>query len=245
MSPKLLIAIPYYNGDRDKALSLAGLITAIEPAFRDDVEICFVPRLDAIPPTPLEMKPLMRKFSSVHWYLTQSPDVGHPKGSNGQARDFFNEAQRRYFHGEWRHIEAILYLEPDSVPIARDWINQLMREWAFGKKYAQAYVVGCFRSEGVDVPHINGVALYAPDVAHRFDFSVTKGTLGWDSAMAEQFSQAWMKTSLISNLWKETNVPDERFQSNPFTPKGTPPPVLIHGVKDGSALNYAKKILSL
>ena len=236
---RIVIAIQFYEGDRAAAFRLAQFITDIEPTFRDDVELCFVNRFDCKPITPLEMVKFITTFK-VSWFQTTTQETGHPAGCNAMARDFFAESLRRYRSGEWAEVQAVLLLEPDCVPVARDWINQLEMEWDFAKATGDFVVVGCYRDKDVDVPHINGNALWAPDLAARIDLAVDYTGKGWDSALAHELKGHWFKTSLISNLFKETNVPTERLANNPFTPPGTPAPVLIHGVKDESAWDYAK-----
>ena len=186
---RAIIVIPYYSADREAAFRLARFITELEPRYREDVEMMLVPRGDAIPPSPVELLALARRLPAS-WWQTSGMLVGHPAGSNEMAREIFAESYRRRRNGEWADVVGLIFVEPDCVPVDRDWINKLMAEYMFGRQHANALVVGCFRDVGVDVPHINGNAVYDPDVAHRCDFAVTNGGLGWDSAMAEQFSQA-------------------------------------------------------
>lgn len=243
---KLVIAIQFYDKDREAAMRLAKFIVDLEPKFRDDVELCFVSRFDAVPITPGEMMRFVRTVP-ISWYHTETRETGHPAGCNAMAREFFVEAIKRANNGEWANVDAILMLEPDCVPVARDWIDQLRAEWD-NARY-QPVVVGCYRDEGVDVPHINGNALFSTRLADYVDLSDVPG-LGWDSAMFKLLfdghgSWTWAPTPLISNLFKETAVPHGRMAVNPFYKGILRPPVLIHGVKDESAWNYARKVLEL
>jgi hypothetical protein len=241
---RAVISISYFDGDRVDAFKLARFIADLEPSYRPDVELCFVARHDAMPITPSEMTQFITTFP-VSWMRTATEEVGHPKGSNAMAIDFFKESLHRVRDGSWGEVEAIIFIEPDCVPVAKDWINQLMREWMWAKTVCDVLALGCYRDKDVDVPHINGNAVWHPELARHIDFACDYTGKGWDSAIAPQLIGRKVHTSLIANLWKETNVAESRMARNPFTPEGTPPPVLIHGVKDDSAWNFARKQMKL
>ena len=246
---KLVIALPFFDGDREQAEMLALVVDWIQAKSlipkRPNVEFCFVNKHGHSRINPAVMASLNFTFAPCTEFETVTAAEGHPKSGNAQAIDFFRESLRRVQTGQWKGVDAILWMEPDCVPVAHDWIDQLMHEWDYAITVAPALVVGCYRTENVDVPHVNGNALWHPELAKHIDLNVTMEGKGWDSALADQLKGRFVQTSLIANLWKETKVTDERMKANPFTPKGTPPPVLIHGVKDDSAWLFARRQLGI
>ena len=228
---KLILAIPYYADDRAQAMRLAKYIVALESAYRDDCEICFISRRDADPIFPHEMMRFVTTMP-ISWYHCEGTAVGHPAAPNEMAREFFVEAIRRVNDGQWATVDAILFMEPDCVPVARDWLNQLRAEWD-AAQYFGAEIVGCYREENVDFPHVNGNMMASPRLADHVDMADIPG-LGWDSAIFKRWADAgkpwsWRATPLISNLWMETKVPEERMRVNPFHADKGRPPCLIHG----------------
>jgi hypothetical protein len=240
------IVIPFSEGDREAAMRLAHFIAKIEPKRRDDVELCLVNRFDCERAGAAEIALLLPTFK-VSTMNTTTKATGHPQGCNAMAEDIFTFALA---NKNWEDVDAILFMEPDCVPVARDWIDQLRAEWDDLNLHRDTdlSVVGCFRSLGVDIPHVNGNALWNPRIAEWYDLKAKPG-LGWDSSVAlEMSTDDYRNTELISNLFKETNMPEERMRVNPFSLgllNPARPPVLIHGVKDESAWNYAKKAMNL
>jgi len=237
---RLLIAFPYYEKDRAQAMRLAKFICDLEPKFRDDVTLFFYARHDALPITPHEMMRYITTFP-VQWGISSTKAEGHPAGCNAMAADLFRHAQARVDSGHWADVDSILLCEPDCVPCARDWIDQLRAEWDRARELSPVLVVGCFRNRGVDVPHVNGNALWSPRLATSIAVGMDCRGLGWDSAWSEQLTGRSYPTSMIVNLWRETNVPEDRMATSPFLPMLPYKPVLIHGVKDRSAELWAEK----
>ena len=106
---RAVISISYFDGDRADAFKLARFIADLEPAYRPDVELCFVARHDAMPITPPEMTQFITTFP-VSWMRTTTEEVGHPKGSNAMAIDFFKESLHRVRDGSWGEVEAIIFI---------------------------------------------------------------------------------------------------------------------------------------
>ena len=234
---RLVIVLPFYHSDREACMRMARYVCALEDKYRDDVELCFCNRWDTDPLHPGEMMRFVATFK-VSWFPSTTKAEGHPKGCNAMARDIFHEALRRSnVGGPWEDVEALLFMEPDCVPVAKDWIDQLRAAW--DRKDDHALVVGCYRDRDVDVPHVNGNALWSPRLAAHINIDVDCHGFGWDSALAEQIASRFCDTPLIANLFKETNVPESRMRNNPFNSFGVP--VLLHGVKDDSATKYAEK----
>lgn len=231
----ILIALQFYNADRARAMRLARLIADIEPKFRDDVEMLFCARFDT--PQDSETIEYVRQKMGVRQFTTVTRWTGWPGGPNGMARDVLREIG----NGQNARAEGVLMLEPDSVPVARDWIDQLMAEWR-GPEGApcEAYMMGAWRDSGPVGGHINGNCIVPPEIGSLVDLSRITEHYAWDCEISQQTRGYWKRTNLIRNLCQETNVSEARMLD------GTSErPVLIHGVKDDSAYEIAKKLLSL
>ena len=232
---KLLIALQYWTGDRDLAKRLAELIWRIRGD--KDPSLVMVGRSDC--------EPLVID-APYFFYATGDGPTGWPAGPNHMAVDLIKQIHYRYQFGGWGNFDAALLMEPDCIPVQKDWISQLEAEWDTVKE--KAWMMGCWRASPDWVGHINGNCVIRPDFAKLVDLRVDPG-LAWDCAIAPQVKDHWHNTSLISNRYEERKVPDEvimtpynAIKADPATLK---PPVLVHGVKDDSVYDYAvKKLLS-
>ncbi len=169
-------------------------------------------------------------------YLVESdPGAGYPFGPNKTALEIING----YFT-EADKVKAVLLIEPDCVPLAPDWLEQLEEEWdrCAGN---ERDILGSWRPQNTRVGHINGNMIFNPLVSLLLDLSHVPRDEPWDTYYAPAFAPHWMRTGLIANRYKEVCVSEEQLR----TPEcGTRPPVLVHGIKDDSAWNYAQKLLA-
>lgn len=240
---KFLIAVPHYDGDRALAIRMLELMAEIETRGRKDVRLFIVNRGKGIQHHELSLR-FHAVFKDVWYEQFVGPEEGHPSACNAMARMIFERLATYHKRGEWSDVECMLFMEPDCVPCKKDWIQQLLDSWE-ARVLNGKLVMGCLRRDAVDTPHINGNAVYSPEVGCKFDWEPTKSAaIGWDSAMAAQFKDHWSCTGLIVNLWKEANIPDSRMEENPFS-RPQMPPCLIHGVKDDSAYNFARRKMAL
>ena len=77
----LVLALQYWNGDREQALTLAKRLADIEDKPRTDVMIEFVLRFDADEPLPTTIAYVAQKFK-VSVYRCKRRGEGHPAGCN-------------------------------------------------------------------------------------------------------------------------------------------------------------------
>jgi hypothetical protein len=162
--------------------------------------------------------------------LFESATKGYPKGPNEQALELMRV--------EWYGFKAILLLEPDCCPLTPDWLYQLSRDWdkcaAAGK-----LIMGSWHEVNIDHPtlgHLNGNLMFSPDLAKRITIPDVPDDKPWDTYLADVFSPVWARTGLIKNLNRHRTASVKQLS----TPEcGTRPPVLIHGVRDDSAWDYA------
>lgn len=179
--------------------------------------------------------PSKRKYTVI---LRGSPKgYSYPAGPNKLALDLMEGAAA----GEdWaRGAKCILLMEPDCVPVAPDWIDQLSRDW---DRCASAgkLIIGSWHPVNLDHPtlgHINGNLMFSPDLAKRITIPDVPENKPWDTFLADVFAPVWARTGLIKNLNRHRTASVKQLT----TPEcGTKPPVLIHGVRDNSAWDYVK-----
>lgn len=225
----LLLCVQFWEGDKVAAFRLARFIADIEPRFRSDVELCFVARYDAHHDHDT-LKYVVNKMP-VSFHTCSRKGEGWPAGPNAMAVDtLYMVAERR------ERPEAALLMEPDCVPLARNWIDQLMAEWQARPKHT--VLMGSWRDSGGPYGHINGNCMVVPDFVDRVDVSRVPPQLAWDCAAAPQVREKWHISGLFKNCFQSYNATEDGLR----TPEvGERPPVVIHGYKDDSAIDIARR----
>ena len=239
---EFIIALQYHAGDRDQAIALAELMAANEPKFCEDVILLIVQRFDA-ELFPLDVVERLAKKFSVWSFTTTTKAEGWPDGCNAMARDTLREIRRRWATREWGEAEGALLLEPDCIPIQKDWIHQIRAEWELARMVERScWLMGTWRDGGGVLGHINGNMVVRMDFEALVDLGNLPYGLAWDCAISPQVHDHWIITGLICNRWLERNLSDEDIRTH-RTPSIQQKPVLVHGCKDDSVMNYARKIL--
>ncbi len=196
---KIMIALQYWEGDRELAIKLAEFIEEI---------------------------------STGDYFVAMfqgESGLKYPDGPNALAYRIMKEAPI------YLDIKAVLLMEADCVPVARDWIQQLSREWDRAAGQGKM-VLGHWQRESGG--HINGNLMFDPRLANTVDLGPTPPKRPWDIAYPPIFEPVWARTGLIKNLYRRTKVTDEEIETPTI---GSQPPVLIHGVRDQTAWDFAKK----
>lgn len=237
---KIVLALQFWEGDRDRAMNLARLIADIEPEFNPKVDFCFVARFDCVR-DPETVEYVSKKFKV--WTLKGTRrSVGWPAGCNDLAIDLLHQSAGLCRPGgAWREHKALYLMEPDVLPMCRDWLKRLSDEWDVAQEH-EKFVLGAWSPFHSAVGHINGNMLVAPDLVFRVPGIIgSPETLGWDAFYAGQFSPHWWKSILMQNHYDyRKNIPQEVLFS---CVDGITPPAVIHGVKDLSAEQSVRKIL--
>ena len=236
---KLILALQYWRGDYEQAMSFARFVASLEKAFREDVVVWFVPRFDAPEPDRATVAAVQARFRTES-YRTKRRGTGHPSGCNDMWHDLVGEAWRRCLQvkGFQDAHHGVYSIEADNVPLRADWLDAILAEWrealAAGK-----VVLGC-RMES-PAPHINGNLLFVPEL-----FGKVRGLEGcpsqyaWDVFHAPKWLDKAGESKLIANFYRATDVPKKKL----YEAKGAAKYAVVHGVKDDSALQIAQKMLS-
>jgi len=233
-----IVAIQYWNGDREDALRLSRYMTDIEPAFNPDVDLVFMARSDAELPDKAHLLRAARKFN-VKTVKAPHAGVGHPHGCWVLWYSLLEWLLKRQEAGEFS-AKWMATLESDGVPLTRDWIKELDREWDSGRDIR---IMGANPTEGVS--HINGNLL----VSGKLDFlkwlvrDVAIETVpdieGWDTFLFPQFLR-WgcLVTERMLSAYRTPGVGQGAYEH--YLKQGY---VFVHGVKDDSLLRQARRHL--
>jgi hypothetical protein len=222
--------LQYWRGDYDAAMRLARYLAALEPEYRNDVRFTFVRRWDSPEANAETLRLVAEKFAVIEQIASGKGRIGWPEGCNLVALTAINWAERHL-------LCPVMLIEPDSVPVQRDWINQLLKEWKTARQH-NCWLMGAWNGEGGPPDgHINGNCMIRPDFASLVDLTIPQG-LAWDLAIAPKVSRKWWITGLVLNRFREEHATDAQIE----TPtSGTERPVLVHGVKSDDVWEYAKR----
>lgn len=221
---KFLLALQFWEGDKAQGLELARLIADLQTGHSDEADFLFSCRFDCTHEAEM-VHHVSRKFN-VWTHIAKRQGTGWPLGPNALWLDTLNrvlDLPTKY--------EAVLFFEPDCVPMRRDWIHALRVEWKrLGKP-----VIG-YR----DRVHINGNALFSadPKFLGQFKSYVPNTQKGWDMTLAPRLLTLGAETQLIRSFWNSQSLPVELLEQQHAA--GT---ALIHGCKDYSGLEYARSKL--
>lgn len=235
---KVVIALQFWSGDRDRAMHLARLIADIEPAKNPNVDFAFFARFDTEHDEETVAK-VSRKFNVWKMKCTREAK-GWPDGCNAMALDLLQQANMRST-AEWKSVKAVYLIESDVLPMRRDWIAKLTAEWdecaSRGKLLMGAWYP--FHSE---VGHINGNMFVHPQIVAKIKgLESVRAGRAWDTDFAPKFEPHWHKSNQMQNHYDfKRNIPPEILWS---CADGKTPVAVIHGVKDFSAERQVRPIL--
>lgn len=238
---KILLALQFWGdrktGDWADAMRLARFIADLQPEFSETVAFQFCARFDS-KPDPRTVDYVTEKFETEVFVSPRKHAVGWPYGCNELWSSVVMDLHNRRSAGELKDIECAFTFEPDCVPLRKGWADTLHKTWiATGRKT----VLGAYSEVGPKKwGHINGNMVIDVDLYRRVPAVLgTAPQNAWDMAMAPAFKAAgWEPSDVIANWYRRTSVPDTEMAALLETPA-----VVLHGVKDDSAFNFAKKLL--
>lgn len=127
--------------------------------------------------------------------------------------------------------EPYLWMEPDAIPLTKEWLNTIELEFkACRKPFMGDYVNVVV--DGKQVPeHMSGVAVY-----RQIDFNapsyITASNIAWDVVAARDILPKFHATKLIQHEWRPETFKDKAALSR--IRKGA---VIYHQNKDGSLID--------
>lgn len=244
-SDKILITIPFWEGDRYQVEILVKLLADLQKNHSDRADILFVRRFDTKPLKPEIIKYVSRKFNVLQ-HRSARKETGWPCGCNGL---FFGSLEYIYHmqtDGRIPQYKAFFNMAADVVPLRVDWIDYLQAKWdKLQKLQHPVKTAGAFLQgpEGTR-DHINGDAmLFSTEPGFlrwlAKDVGGIRVRAGWDWVLAADFERhGWSNVEGIRSLWQTETMP--RAVAEEWIARGV---VLIHGVKDDSLLKHARSFL--
>jgi hypothetical protein len=235
------LCLQCWPGDQDAAIELTALIADMEPVRREETEFFLIYRKDC----PLALAHYFTaiaapKFGRVGAYVARNHDEGWAGGCNMLAASAFIEMTLLVRQETCRNTGFLLF-EPDCVPLALDWIDQLSAEWDrvcfIGKE-----AFGHWHQQGdASTLHMNGNAVWRTTFFDEHPTSIIgAATQGWDYFYREKFIEISCDSSLIYQLYNTYGLSLEDFLA---IKKNGVRPVFLHGVKDASARHHVRNTL--
>ena len=244
---KILACLQYYSGDQAIARQVARLIADLEPDKSKYADFMFAMRWDGQHDMET-VQYVARKFDQVHTFKSERKNTGWPSAPNNLALETYGRFCLRIRQKLWDYA-ALLLIEPDCVPLTRDWLKQLHEEWHEREQLVLGFMYG---SSAHPVQHINGNCLISP----RFqkvcpDFHASPATVGWDVRHAPAMLRHGRASRLIWNDYARQSIScEELFAAHHYADDHPLHgrdifPVLFHGVKDDSALRAVREKFNL
>lgn len=236
---RTLLLLQFYNGDLALARKLLRLMLDFQPGVSEESGVMLAARFDTKIPQAM-VEETARHFH-VYTHVSRRRATGWPFGSNELWFDSMQRIHEMRTNKQLRDYDTVLCLEADDAPLQRDWIARLRQGWREAQK--PCVVMGHmhpFGSRPGEV-HINGNALFSLDSKFLKQIVRAGGcapNMGWDCAMAPLFfREGGRNTPLIRNWYGRKSVSKGEIES--LRGQGC---VLLHGVKDGSALKWSREL---
>lgn len=233
---QLLIAMQYWSRDSAQAREVTNFMADLERQHRgDDFTLMLVHRHDCPAPSTAWVADLSRRFD-VLVHRSRRFGTGWPHGPNEMWFDLASKFFELQVEGKAPKFHAMLTLEPDDVPLTRMWADAILAEWA---ALGQPFMLGSFCQH--PAPHVNGNLLLTGDIAKLQRVVRIGGApchAGWDFHYARKFKD-WgaVGGQRILSLWNTPTISPEAVAEH--RANGV---ALLHGVKDNSALDAARKL---
>ena len=235
MDPKILIALQYWDGDRERALALSRFLADLEPKHSDRADFMFMCRFDSSLDAA-SVKHVSRKFNTYS-LKSRKRGVGWPCGCNELWFSVMEWCQSMIQAKKIPHYKAIFTCEADGCPIPRNWIERLSSEWDRVNTPNPVVMAGALVNPG---PHINGNALLSGDlhfltwIARRVGCVLPGG--GWDYCLAPEFKKrGWADIPGMKSIYNTPTFSEAQYQDmvkNDW--------IWVHGGKDTSLIQYAR-----
>lgn len=226
--------------DLDAAFELTQLIVKIEKEKRPHGEFFLVYRKDCPAWVPKEFVLLAQKRFKAVACMARNHDEGWPAGSNMLAASAFIEMEILRRTGIIEN-EAFLLFEPDCIPMAVDWIDQLSAEWERAKAEGKE-AVGHWHQQGeVDTLHMNGNAIFRVDFFERHPTTIVGcGTQGWDYWFRDRLIPISCDTYAIFQHYGRPEISLKELEE---ISKHGRRPALFHGIKSSAGRRHVEEMI--
>jgi hypothetical protein len=240
-SNKILIALQFWQGDKDAALRLARFLADIEPKHSDLADFILVKRFDC--KTPLkdqEIVPALSRKFNLYAYTSPRRETGWPMGCNGLWLATMEWARSMMEARRVPNYKAIFCCESDGCPLFSDWVERMSAAWDNANR--DKPVVQAGPMVGVPALHINGNCLMSGDL--KFLKWVTQRAVippgaGWDFCLAPLFKEkGWANIHQMRSYYAWPTVTPEQYAKMVEEQL-----IWVHGPKDDSMIRMGRKRL--
>jgi hypothetical protein len=235
----LLLALQVFPGDVCEGFQLARLIVDLEPSRRSDIEIMMCLRDDV---SEEDSEAFVTIFSSkfkINTLRSKRAGRGWPDGCNDLWQSSMEQIGQLRTQGGLA-ADGVLTFEPDCVPLRRDWLDCLRREW-FRTKSDDKLACGTVQKDDDTPWHINGNMVIRCDALLRFP-QLRTATGPWDCCHAELFMEHGIDSPFIVQRYDEHRELTETDFAG--ISKDGHLPAFIHGIKAASRFEVVRRLLS-
>ena len=237
----MIVAIPYWAGDVDLALTLVEFISQLGGCHEYDALLVADAAVDWAKSSDL-ITIANRTFRTATLICTDASVIGWKTGANAL----------------WllaaRHCQAIgadfLWLEPDAIPLKRGWLVSIDKMRGVGYF---GHIYDC-KQAGMPAKVMSGIAVYP---ANAYDLLApiiaTAPATAFDVSSADAVVPLARSTRLIQHLWGEMDLPPTFVEArtvdtprNAFTIEDlSAEAVIFHRNKDQTLIQLLRRRLNL
>lgn len=238
---ELLVVLPFCTKDYKQALTLLKWI--------EDLGGCKNNQILLVGDFKIQKKDMdnihnlaeksFRKVESIQTPYSL-PHEGWPAGPN-----WMFETALKYVYKNYEN--AFYWLEPDCVPLKKDWLSALESEYQKTEKPFMGAIVHSSGQPNLPGDHLTGCAVY-PNNAHEYLEHIYGQPLAFDMEMAPTVVPLTHETKLHHHFWGQRNFsPTFKKDNSPDNPRNTlllrtipKEAVLFHRCKDSSLINLLR-----
>lgn len=240
---KKLIALQFYPGDFEQAMESSRLFADMEAEKRTDVDFMFFARNDVNLEGLASWKPTLNHVSkkfNVRWHRCKNKTYHYkwPEACNIVWHELahFVTYKTRNNYDTW---EWCMSIESDCVPLQRDWINILDKEWHQKK----VDFLGCMPER--PPTHMNGNMMFLTNPTYKYrELNSTPDFNSWDMWHFKKTIQPnGAHTPLIVSRHNCQTIDEDLLYAPLFGDEI--PPVFHHGVKNDSARKIVRSKFNL
>lgn len=237
---KLLLVIPFHKADEEKTVKLLQWLKELGGCKENSALFVAANNVNWLGKVEREAKDVFRDFTFIKPAFALKSET-HPRGPNWM----FETAIRHIFKN--KSSPPFLWLEPDSVPIAKDWLQVIEKEYEQSGKRILACVTQ-LKDPRYPAKIASGVAVYPPNAWDIYAKLSMNRSVAWDIQFADEIMPLVHPSKAIFNRLNRENPPTFVAQrlagpsSNTLglndLPDGT---VLVHPCKDDSLVTVMRE----
>lgn len=246
MSP-ILVVIPFHSGDADLLVKLLDWMIHLNAEGHKKTDALLVTddsvKEEARAAVVERTKQL---FRNVRITVATIPDT----------HKMWPKAPNVMFEHAARQVQLTcklpwLWLEPDSVPLKKNWLESLSEEAFFSSRLFVGDHVQGRTLKGQVLEHMSGVGIYPHNTMLHLGLDIANAEEAFDLAISEKVLKRMQKTPLIQHHWGPAHAEPPTFSASATSasPKNTVTlslidsrAVLFHRCKDGSLIDLLKGV---